>query len=67
MLVITRKVDQAVHLYMPSGEVVRVEVVRNNRDSLRLGFTAPASVRIVRAEIDPCRRSQEGTNDAEGV
>lgn len=47
MLVITRRHDESIVI----GEGIEVRVVRVEGDSVRLGITAPASVRVHRREV----------------
>jgi len=47
MLVITRKLDEAIVI----GDSIEVRVLRVGRDGVRLGITAPARVPVYRREI----------------
>ncbi len=47
MLIITRKMDQAVHL----GDNITVEVLEIKGNQVRLGVTAPPEVLILREEL----------------
>lgn len=58
MLVLSRQLDQTIEVYTASG-VIEVTVVRISADSVRLGFTAPASVQIDRKEVAEARRRDE--------
>lgn len=49
MLVVTRKINQAVLL----GENVRVVVLAVDRDQVKLGIEAPQDVHVRRAELPP--------------
>ena len=55
MLVLSRKLGEETVLAFQLGTseeiLVRVEVVQINRGQIRLGFTAPTSVQILRAEL----------------
>jgi len=59
MLVLTRRRDESIILTdLVSGERVTV-IVRDIRgDKVRLGFDAPARIRIDRAEIDALRKAE---------
>jgi carbon storage regulator len=47
MLVITRKLDEAIVI----GDGIEIRVLRVGRDGVRLGVTAPADVPVHRLEI----------------
>jgi len=47
MLVITRKVDEAIVI----GDGIEIRVLRVGKDGVRLGVTAPADVAVHRLEI----------------
>ena len=47
MLVVTRKLNEAIVI----GEGIEIVVLRNGRDGVRLGITAPANVPVHRREI----------------
>jgi len=47
MLVITRKLDEAIVI----GDSIEVRVLRVGRDSVRLGITAPVHVPVHRREL----------------
>ena len=47
MLVVTRKLNEAIVI----GDGIEIVVLRNGRDGVRLGITAPASVPVHRREI----------------
>lgn len=49
MLVLSRKVGESIHV----GDDVRVTLVRISDGSVRIGFTAPKSMNIVREELVP--------------
>jgi carbon storage regulator len=49
MLVLSRRESQRIQL----GESIVVTVVRVNGDQVRLGIEAPASVRVLRGELEP--------------
>jgi carbon storage regulator len=53
MLVLARKVGQRVYL----GHDIVVTVLAANRQSVRLGIEAPASVHVWREELLPVERS----------
>jgi carbon storage regulator CsrA len=48
MLVLTRKLDEAVRI----GEDIKITVIRVKGNTVRLGIEAPRSVRVVRDELD---------------
>ena len=47
MLVLTRKVDERIHI----GDDIVVNVIEIDRGNVRLGFEAPRQVSILRSEI----------------
>ena len=47
MLVVTRKLNEAIVI----GDGIKVVVLRNGRDGVRLGITAPSQVPVHRREI----------------
>ncbi len=47
MLVVTRKLNEAIVI----GDGIEIVVLRNGRDGVRLGITAPANVPVHRREI----------------
>jgi carbon storage regulator len=49
MLVLSRKPGEAIHL----GKDIVITVVEINGNRVRLGITAPRSVGVLRAELDP--------------
>lgn len=51
MLVLSRRNREKVLLKDSSGQLITVEVVDVRGDRVRLGFTAPDSVRIFREEV----------------
>lgn len=51
MLILTRKIDQDVMIETPSGEVIWVKVLGVERDRVKLGISAPASVTVLRSEL----------------
>jgi carbon storage regulator len=54
VLVVTRKLNEAIVI----GDGIEVVVLRNGRDGVRLGITAPAHVPVHRREIyDAIRKS----------
>jgi carbon storage regulator CsrA len=61
MLVLKRKPDQSVRIVGPDGRTVEITVVSvDGRDAVRLGFTAPPDVRIVRSELTARPAAGEG-------
>lgn len=48
MLVLSRKIDEAIHI---NGNI-KIKVVNIGGGRVRLGIEAPADVRIIRGEID---------------
>lgn len=50
MLVLGRKIDERVTLTTQSGEVITVMVVDIRGETIRLGFEADRSVRILRGD-----------------
>lgn len=52
MLVLSRKRDEVIVLSDPRGkEIARIEVVRIDREKVRLGFHAGKDVKILRQEL----------------
>ena len=54
MLVITRRVDEAVQI----GRDIAVTIVEVDGSKIRLGIVAPADVSIRRSELESCDDSQ---------
>lgn len=53
MLILARKVDQVIHIYVNEGLIkLTVTGVDPVTGKVRLGFQAPESVDIIREEID---------------
>ena len=64
MLVITRKIDEKVTI----GDCIVIQVVRIDRNSVRLGITAPRDIKILRKELlkrDVRRSEVKCTDDRE--
>jgi carbon storage regulator CsrA len=54
MLVLKRKPNESVRVVGPDGRTVEITVVSvDGRDAVRLAFSAPPDVRIVRSELLP--------------
>jgi carbon storage regulator CsrA len=55
MLVLKRKPNESVRIVGPDGRTLAVVTVAgvDGRDAVRLGFSAPPDVRIVRSELLP--------------
>ncbi len=51
MLVLTRKIDQAIKIRM-GGETVTVTVLGVQRDRVKIGVDAPLTVTILREELE---------------
>ena len=51
MLVLTRKIGETVRLTTAAGDVIEVVVRKARKGETTLGFAAPASVVIWRAEV----------------
>ncbi len=60
MLVLSRKKGESIKLYLPNGEAILVMVVSTNDRKARIGLTAPASVDIVRSELEVCYGKEGG-------
>lgn len=58
MLVLTRRAGEIVDCTLPTGETLRIHVIRLQGRSVKLGFTAPDTVQIHRAEAH-CKTPQE--------
>lgn len=54
MLILSRKVDESIHI----GDDIIVTVVRISPDKVRLGFTCPKDMPIIREELGPYRRTE---------
>lgn len=57
MLVLSRHSQEEIVIETPSGEKIRVRVVRIDRGIIRLGFIADRAVKVYRAELEggePC-------------
>lgn len=64
MLVLSRKLGEKVCLITPDGTYLWVTVVDIDRGKIRLGFNAPAEVKIFRQELLPIE--ERGSNGTEG-
>jgi carbon storage regulator CsrA len=54
MLVLTRKAEDGLHLFVPPrscSTIIQVKVVRLLGNSVRLGVDAPSCVRVLRSEL----------------
>lgn len=51
MLVLTRRPNQVIHIHTSDG-LIEVHLNDCNTNQARLGFVAPANVKIMREEID---------------
>ncbi|AQT61438.1 carbon storage regulator [Cellvibrio sp. PSBB023] len=51
MLVLTRRPHQVIHIHTSDG-LIEVHLNDCNSNQVRLGFVAPANVKIMREEID---------------
>jgi carbon storage regulator CsrA len=56
MLILSRRVNEAITITTPAGEEIHLMPVRIDRNSVRLGISAPDGFTIVRNEIreQPC-------------
>jgi carbon storage regulator len=63
MLILSRRPGEVVHLHTSDGIIV-IRLYDCNDRLARLGFTAPQSVEILRAEIDD---TEEGSNQAGAI
>lgn len=61
MLVLTRGIDESIIVSM-GGEQVRLSIVDVRGSNVRIGFTAPKSVRIDREEVHQLRMDAGGTS-----
>ena len=68
MLVLTGKRNDEIYLQLPTGERVVVTVVQFRKRSVRLGFTAPRVVKILRRDavnkLPPNRSMPHSSADA---
>lgn len=55
MLVLTRKMDQKIHL----GDNITITVLRVRGNTIRLGIEAPREMRVVRGELPPLDHDRE--------
>ena len=62
MLVVTRKLNEAIVI----GDGIEVVVLRNGRDGVRLGISAPANIPVHRREVYDAIRAANA-QAAEGV
>jgi carbon storage regulator len=60
MLILTRKLDETLHI----GDDVTVTVLRIDRGQVRLGITAPAHVRVDREEVYQRRRAERAAGNS---
>jgi carbon storage regulator CsrA len=62
MLVLKRKPNESVRIISPDGRTLAVVTVAgvDGKDAVRLAFTAPPDVRIVRSELAERPRAGEG-------
>jgi carbon storage regulator CsrA len=61
MLVLKRKPNESVRVVGSDGRTVEITVVSvDGRDAVRLGFSAPPDIRIVRSELTERPRAGEG-------
>lgn len=65
MLVLARRPDQVIHIHTSDG-LIEVHLNDCNTYQARLGFVAPASVKIMRAEIDDLDESGRCASHPEG-
>jgi carbon storage regulator len=56
MLVLSRKLDEKIEI--ASGDVI-IQIVGINRDTVRLGITAPSDILILRGELAERQRDDE--------
>ncbi len=61
MLILTRKRDDSIKI----GENIVIRVMRTARGSVKIGIEAPASVRIVRGELNEFSELAGAANPAE--
>lgn len=61
MLVLTRRPNQVIHIHTSDG-VIEVHLNECNTNQARLGFVAPAKVKIIREEIDSPEESERYTS-----
>ena len=52
MLVLSRKKDERIQI----GDEVEIKIVRIDRNTVRVGITAPDTVRVTRTELMPAER-----------
>lgn len=50
MLVLTRHADEIVDCELPTGETIRIHVLSIKGRYVKLGFSAPSTIQITRAE-----------------
>lgn len=55
MLVFARRLEEEIVV----GECVRIKVLKINEDNVKLGITAPKSIRVDRGEIDTRRKAEQ--------
>ncbi len=59
MLVLTRKTEQEIVINTSDGEI-RIKIIEIGRDKVKVGFEAPPSVKILRAELVGKESNQQG-------
>jgi carbon storage regulator len=51
MLVLTRRVGEAILLSLPDGQKIRILCVEMERKKVRIGVEAPKEINIIREEL----------------
>lgn len=64
MLVLTRRPNQVIHIHTSDG-LIEVHLNDCNSNQARLGFVAPASVKIMREEIDDLDETERCASNPE--
>jgi carbon storage regulator CsrA len=63
MLSLTRRIGQEVVVTLPDGREMIVKVLTLAADKVRLGFAAPADVKIMRTELLDAGRTEPPRRD----
>ena len=51
MLVVTRRPGESLIIELPTGEQIKITVLTNTSNQVRIGTDAPADMKIVREEL----------------
>lgn len=51
MLMLTRKENQSIFLFLPNGESIEVKIAKCEGNQVRVGIEAPQDIEILREEL----------------